>query len=62
MEQDYLNQLSEKEKVALEVARLYLGDSYSLKRSIGYITFVKKNEHSDRVNRITSPPPVTYLP
>lgn len=40
---DYVEQLSEKEKVALEIAKRMLGSSFDLKRSIGYL-----KKHSPR--------------
>lgn len=37
---EYVENLTEKEKVALEIAKRMLGSSFDLKKSIGYI---KKN-------------------
>jgi hypothetical protein len=34
---DYVEKLTEKEKVALEIAKRMLGSSFNLKKSIGYI-------------------------
>ena len=34
---DYVEQLTEKEKVALEIAKRMLGSSFDLKKSVGYI-------------------------
>jgi hypothetical protein len=38
---DYINQLSENEKKALEIAKDHLMSSFSLEKSIGYIKFSK---------------------
>jgi hypothetical protein len=38
---DYINQLSENEKKALEIAKDHLQSSFSLEKSIGYIKFSK---------------------
>jgi hypothetical protein len=40
---DYIAQLGEKEKIAYEIAKSHLGTSFSLKKSIGYKEWVKKN-------------------
>jgi hypothetical protein len=40
---DYVEQLTEKEKVALEIAKRMLGSSFDLKKSVGYI-----KKHSPR--------------
>jgi len=37
----YVSQLSEKEKLALEIAKRMLGSSFCLEKSIGYIKFKK---------------------
>jgi len=39
---DYVEQLTEKQKVALEIAKRMLGSSFDLKRSIGYLTYLRK--------------------
>ena len=36
-QQSYLGQLSAKEKIALETAKVVLGSSFNIKKSIGYI-------------------------
>ena len=41
---EYLAQLSEKEKLAYEIAKLHLKSSFSLERSIGFIEWLKKKE------------------
>ena len=41
--ESYLTQLSEKEKIALAIARRMLGSSFNLEKSIGYISFKKNN-------------------
>jgi hypothetical protein len=40
--ESYLSQLSEKERVAMEIAKRMLGSSFDLSISIGYIAY-KKN-------------------
>ena len=35
--ENYLGELSEKEKVALETAKVVLGSSFNLKKSIGFM-------------------------
>jgi hypothetical protein len=42
-EQEYISQLGEKEKIAYEIAKNHLGTSFSLKKSIGYKEWLKKN-------------------
>jgi hypothetical protein len=39
---DYIKQLSENEKKALEIANDHLESSFSLEKSIGFIEFTKK--------------------
>jgi hypothetical protein len=41
---EYLGQLSEKEKMAYEIAKSHLKSSFSLERSIGFIEWLKKKE------------------
>ena len=41
---EYLGQLSEKEKLAYEIAKSHLKSSFSLERSIGYMEWLKKRE------------------
>jgi len=38
----YLEGLSEKEKIGIEIARKQLGSSFCLERSLGYLQFLKK--------------------
>jgi hypothetical protein len=38
----YISQLGEKEKIAYEIAKNHLGTSFSLKKSIGYKEWFKK--------------------
>ena len=38
---DYVAQLTDKEKLALEIAKRMLGSSFTLEKSIGYIQFKK---------------------
>jgi len=42
MESAYIAQLSNKERVALEIARRMLGASFNLSRSHGYVRFKEK--------------------
>lgn len=37
----YLAQLTEKERLALEIARRMLGSSFNLERSHGYLNYVR---------------------
>ena len=39
----YLNQLTDKEKKAYEIAKGYLGSSFNLSKSIGFQKWLKKN-------------------
>ncbi len=39
---EYLAQLSEKEKLAYEIAKSHLKSSFSLERSIGFCEWLKK--------------------
>jgi len=38
---EYLNQLSEKEKVAYNIAKDHLGTSFNILKSIGYVSWKK---------------------
>lgn len=38
-EDEYINSLTEKEKMTLNIAREHLGSSFSLERSIGYVDY-----------------------
>ena len=42
LKEKYLKNLSEKEKVGIEIARKQLGSSFCLERSLGYLQFLKK--------------------
>lgn len=42
MKEQYLAQLNEKERAALEVARRMLGSSFVLEKTIGFLQFQKK--------------------
>jgi hypothetical protein len=44
----YLNQLSEKEKVALDIAKRMLG-SFCLEKTIGYLDFKKKYTPPEKI-------------
>ena len=37
---EYLNQLTEKEKLALNKAKEILGDSFNIKKSLGFIKWI----------------------
>ena len=39
----YLAQLTEKEKIAMAIAKRMLGSSFNIEKSIGYISFKKNN-------------------
>jgi hypothetical protein len=40
--ESYLSQLTEKERVAMEIAKRMLGSSFDLSLSIGYLSYKKK--------------------
>ena len=42
MEEAYIAQLSEKERIALEIARRMLGSSFNLARSLGYLRYLAR--------------------
>jgi hypothetical protein len=41
---EYLSQLSEKERVAMEIAKRMLGSSFDLSLSIGYLAYKKREK------------------
>jgi hypothetical protein len=41
--EEYLNQMTEKEKKAYEIAKIQLGSSFHIKKSIGYLAYLKRN-------------------
>ena len=41
MVEEYLKQMSPKERIAYEIAKKKLGSSFNIKKSIGYITYLK---------------------
>lgn len=41
MVEEYLKQMSAKECIAYEIAKKKLGSSFNIKKSIGYITYLK---------------------
>ena len=41
MKTRYLESLSDKEKIGIEIARKQLGSSFCLERSLGYIQFLQ---------------------
>jgi hypothetical protein len=43
MESAYIAQLSDKERIALDIARRMLGASFNLSRSHGYVKFKETN-------------------
>jgi len=43
-EQMYCEQLTEKEKQALEIAKRMLGSSFCLEKSIGYLSWLAKKK------------------
>ena len=38
--EEYINQLTEKEKLSLKKAKEILGDSFNISKSIGYINWI----------------------
>jgi hypothetical protein len=40
----YLDQMNEKEKKAYEIAKTHLGCSFDLKKSDGFLSFIKKEK------------------
>lgn len=42
--QKYIKQLSVMEKKALEIAKEDLGSSFNIEKSIGYLSWLKKNK------------------
>jgi len=42
--EEYINQLSIKERKVLEIAREYLGSSFNILKSNGYLLWVKNNK------------------
>lgn len=40
----YIQNLDEKEKISIEIAKKILGDSFEIEKSIGYINWLK-NKH-----------------
>jgi len=41
--EEYLKQMNPKELIAYEIAQKQLGSSFNIKKSIGYITYLKNN-------------------
>lgn len=41
--EEYLKQMRPKERLAYQIAKKQLGTSFNIKKSIGYITFLKNN-------------------
>ena len=39
---EYVNQLSEQERIVLEIAREHLGSSFDIRKSIGFIDWKEK--------------------
>jgi hypothetical protein len=44
----YLNQMTEKEKKAYEIAKSHLGCSFDLIKSDGFLCFVKKEKEKEK--------------
>lgn len=40
----YIKYLSKMEKIALEIAKQDLGSSFNIEKSIGYLSWLKKNK------------------
>jgi hypothetical protein len=47
----YLNQMTEKEKKAYEIAKSHLGCSFDLKKSDGFLCFVKKEKEKEKIDQ-----------
>lgn len=41
---EYLNSLTEIEKIALKIAKEDLGTSFNIEKSIGFLKWIKKNK------------------
>ena len=41
--EEYIKQMNESERKAYEIAKKLLGTSFNIKKSIGYLTFLKNN-------------------
>ena len=41
MEEKYIESLSDKEKIGIEIAKKQLGSSFCLERSLGYLEYLK---------------------
>ena len=48
MENAYLESLTEKEKVAYNIAKQHLGSTFDLVKSCGFIEFKQKSETKDK--------------
>lgn len=46
-DENYINTLNKKEKMALDIAKKHLGSSFDLKKSIGYLNY--KNEIEKKI-------------
>lgn len=44
----YINNLSSKEKIALEIAKQQLESSFCLERSLGFINYTKKEKEKEK--------------
>jgi len=42
IEKKYIESLSDKERIGIEIAKKQLGSSFCLERSLGYLNYVKK--------------------
>ena len=52
--QMYINQLNEKERLALEIAREFLESSFSIEKSNGFLKWRQEQEHSPKPTGTTS--------
>ena len=48
----YINNLSSKEKIALEIAKQQLESSFCLERSLGFINYTKKEKEKEKDTRV----------
>lgn len=46
IEQNYIESLSEKERKALEIARIHLGSLFTLHKTAGFIQWQKKQQNN----------------
>jgi len=47
LEEKYVSQMNDKEKQAMEIAKKILGTSFSIRKSNGFIQFLKNNQENE---------------